>query len=139
MPNMISRLFVKHLSNNDITALEAAQKSHSKPSARRRAQIILLNNKGYSVGELVPIVNLSRQSISQTINNWEHMGLDCLLHKDKSGRPPKLTPEQDKLVLKMVKKSPRNLKSVLSQIQTEFGIKLGLSALKKRCKAEGLT
>jgi len=99
----------------------------------------LLNNQGLSLSKIVPILNLSRQAIALTITKWIKNGICGLFDKMRSGRPKILTPAQEVKVIKMIHASPRSLKSVVSEIEKQMGISIGLSAIKRLCKRKGLT
>jgi len=114
---MIPRLYVSHLSQYEILTLEQLHHNHLKPAARRRAHIILLNNQGFSLNQIVPIVNQNRQAIAATIKKWEEYGVCGLLDKKRSGRPRTLSATQEIKVIEMIHQSPRSLKAVVSEIE----------------------
>lgn len=114
---MTSRLYVNHLTLDEISTLWLLYSNHPKPATRRRAHIILLNNQGISVTQIAPIMNKTRQAIAITIRKWKKDGICGLFDKKRSGRPKTLSPIQEEQVLKMVHKSPRSLKSVVNEIQ----------------------
>jgi len=114
---MIPRLYVSHLTKDEILTLEQLHHNHLKPAARRRAHIILLNNQGFSLNKMIPIVNQNRQAIASTIKKWEEFGVCGLFDKKRSGRPKTLSATQEAQVIEMVHQSPRSLKTVVSEIK----------------------
>ena len=114
---MIPRLYVRHLTQNEILTLEQLHHNHLKPAARRRAHIILLNNQGFSLNQIVPILKQNRQAIASTIKKWEELGICGLLDKKRSGRPKSLASKQEIQVIQMIHQSPRSLKSVVNEIK----------------------
>ena len=114
---MIPRLYVNHLTPDEILTLEQLHHNHLKPAARRRAHVILLNNQGLSLNKIVPILKLNRQAIATTIKKWEESGICGLLDKKRTGRPKSLSLKQEIQVIEMVHQSPRSLKAVVSEIE----------------------
>ena len=60
----------------------------------KRLQAILLNSRGYSSGELVPILGAARSRVAEWLLNYETHGVEGLLEGFRSGRPCVLTPDQ---------------------------------------------
>ena len=114
---MIPRLYVEHLTQDEILTLEQLHKNHLKPAARRRAHIILLNNQGLSLNKMVPILKQNRQALASTIKKWEKYGVCGLFDKQRSGRPKVLSAAQEIQAIEMVHQSPRSLKSVVNEIK----------------------
>ena len=114
---MIPRLYVNHLTQDEILTLEQLHQNHLKPAARRRAHTILLNNQGLSLNQIVPILKQNRQAIAATIKKWEGCGVCGLLDKKRSGRPKTLSATQEIQVIEMVHQSPRSLKAVASELE----------------------
>lgn len=114
---MTARLYVNHLTLDEISTLRQLHCHHPKPATRRRAHIILLNNQGISVAKIAPMMNKTRQAIAITIRRWKEDGICGLFDKKRSGRPKTLSPVQEEQVLKMIHKSPRSLKSVVNEIK----------------------
>lgn len=136
---MIPTLFVNHLSSEEILTLKSLHNYHPKPAARRRAHIILLNNQGVSVKDMISILDLNRQAIAVTINKWKSLGVCGLFDKKRKGRPKKLSSKQEDKVIEFVHATPKSLKTVVSEIEKQFGITLGVSVVKRLCKKAGLT
>jgi transposase len=135
---MIPRLYVNHLTQNEIITLEQLHINHPKPAARRRAHTILLNNQGLPLNKIVPILRQNRQAIASTIKKWEEYGLCGLFDKKRTGRPKTLSSVQEIQVIELVHQSPRSLKAVVCEIEKKIGISVGLSIVKRLCKKAGL-
>jgi transposase len=136
---VIPILFVDHLTPEEIITLEELHHNHPKPAARKRAQIILLNNQNYSISERQPIFNLSRQTLSTVIKRWSNIGLCGLFHQARSGRPRRLSSAQEVTVIEMIHQTPRSLKTVISNIEKKMDMTVSVSMLKQLCKRSGLT
>ena len=61
-----------------------------------------------------------------------------LVDESGRGRHSLLTDHQKNAVVARVEKSPRSLKTVLSEIEAEFGVALSIDTLKLICKQAGL-
>ena len=114
---MTARLYVNHLTPDEISTFRQLHNNHPRPAVRRRAQIILLNNQGLSLYQIVPIINQNRQAIAVAIKRWKEYGVCGLFDKKRTGRPKTLSPVQEEQVLEMVHQSPRSLKAVVNEIQ----------------------
>ena len=60
----------------------------------KRLHAVLLNAQGYSSGEVAEILDAARSRVSEWLANYEAEGLEGLLEGLRSGRPPRLTPEE---------------------------------------------
>ena len=97
---------VRCLTQNEQNTLENAEKKHSSARVRRRAQIILLSNKGYELKEIADICRITRQTASVTINRWEDSGLSGLYDAPRPGQPPVLTDEDIQFIHDMAESEP---------------------------------
>lgn len=100
--------------------LEALYKDGETVRVRRRSHLVLLSNKGKSIKELCNIFGLHRDTVSDTIENYEKLGIKGLFDKPRSGRPLALTEEEESFVLKEVAKDSRNLNRILSQLKDKY-------------------
>lgn len=127
-------LYVKKLTEEIKLILKDIHKNYPINAPRMRAHAILLSNEGYKVSDLSEILGICRQTTSIWINSWEKYGLDSLFDNPRSGRPPKVSEENKKEVIELIKDSPRSLKKVLAQLAEKFNITLSASTLKRLCK-----
>jgi transposase len=107
--------------------LEELYKNGKSNRVRRRSHLILLSNKEKPIRELCDIFELNRDTVSDTIENYNNLGIKGLFDKARSGRPSALTEEEEEFVLREVAKDSRNLKKILSKLKNKFN--------KKICKA----
>ena len=107
--------------------LEELYKNGKSNRVRRRSHLILLSDKGKSIRELCDIFELNRDTVSDTIRNYNSLEIKGLFDKARSGRPSALTSEEEEFVLREVAKDSRNLKKILSELKNKFN--------KKICKA----
>jgi len=127
-------LFVNPLSSTEIATLEEAYRHHPLNATRTRAHCIILSDKEYAIKEISDICGICRQSVSTAIHNWESYGFAGLIDAPRSGRPRKITPEQQEYLINQVQESPRSLKRVLSEFSETHGITLSINTLKRMCK-----
>lgn len=131
-------IYIKKLTAEEITTLNEMHKKHPLHLSRKRAHALLLSDQGMSIPMISSVYNVCRQTVSTWFSKWEKLGLCGLLDASGRGRPPLLTDHHKNDVVKKVKKSPRSLKSVLSEIASELGIVLSIDTLKLICKKAGL-
>ena len=129
-------LFVDTLSEIEISTLDELRTHHLLPTARVRAQGIILSDKGYELQEISDILDVCRQSVSTWIINWNSDGLCGLLDKPRSGRPREIEIDENFLIEK-IKESPRSLKKIVADLKAELNIDISISCLKKLCKKAG--
>jgi transposase len=126
--------YVGHLTDEQRQGLELTMKQDSSPRARTRAHGILLSSRGMTINEIAAIYQVDRDTVSSWIKNWEQQGNESLHDKPRSGRPPKLTPEEQELALSYLKDNPRSLKQVVDRIERQLAKRISVSALKRLAK-----
>ena len=100
--------------------LEYLYKNGKSNRVRRRSHLILLSDKEKTIKELCNIFELDRDTVSDTIENYNNLGTRGLYDKARSGRPYALTEQEQEFVLREVAKDARNLKNILSKLKTKF-------------------
>ncbi len=104
--------------------LEELYKNGKSNRVRKRSHLILLSDKSKSIKELCDIFELNRDTVSDTIENYNNLGIKGLFDKARSGRPPALTEDEKEFVLREVAKDSRNLKKILSKLKNKFNKKI---------------
>lgn len=132
-------LFSKPLTEAEKLTLSDAHKYHPLSWTRIRAHCILLSSQHYQVAEIASICNISRQTVSAAIHNWETTGLLGLVDEHRSGRPKTITEQQEAELIHKITESPRSLKKVLSDFSDAFKIDLSISTLRRLCKKYGFS
>jgi transposase len=92
--------YVKSLTVEEEEKLMEIMKKGETEKERRRAHCIILNNKEYSIDSIAEIYNKHRNTISELIDKWEQEKFQALIDKPRSGRPSKLTEEEQEQVKK---------------------------------------
>jgi Winged helix-turn helix len=62
--------------------------------ARARAHSLLLSAQGTTIQEIAKAYQVDRDTVSTWLKQWEHYGAQSLHDTPRSGRPPKLTPDE---------------------------------------------
>ncbi len=130
--------FVNSLTEAEKITLEAMYNNHPLPMTRKRAQSILLSNQRYSIPYISEIVVACRQSVSAWITNWDEIGIGGVIEKSRSGRPRKLTLEEENDAIERIIEAPRSIKKVLAEITQKTGITICRETLRRICKRAGL-
>ncbi|MCK5356156.1 MAG: IS630 family transposase [Methyloprofundus sp.] len=131
-------IYIKQLTTEEIITLNEMHKKHPLHLSRRRAHAVLLSYQGMSVPAICSIYTVCRQTVSTWFSKWNEFGICGLVDSSGRGRPPLLNDKQKSDVVKRVEKSPRSLKSVLSDLGEELGITVSIDTLKLLCKQAGL-
>src|SRR5438876_421545 len=84
--------------------------------ARARAHSLLLSGQGMTINAIAKIYHVDRDTVSTWIKKWAHQGEGSLHDQPRSGRPPKLTPEEQELAITYMKEEPRSLKQVVDRV-----------------------
>jgi transposase len=130
---MIMR-YVRLLTESQRHTLAEIMKHDATPRARVRAHGILLSAQGMKIKEIAKIYQVDRDTVATWIKKWEQHGVASLYEKPRSGRPPKLTPEEQDLVRQYIKEEPRCLKQVVERLRQKTAKRLSLSSLKRLAK-----
>src|SRR3989475_13288645 len=103
--------YVCPLTENQRHTLAEIMKHDARPRARVRAHGILLSSQGMRIKEIAKIYQVDRDTVATWIKKWEQSGIASLYDKPRSGRPPKLTPEEKDLARQYI-----NIGKYLSRI-----------------------
>jgi transposase len=128
----------KKLLTEERQTLEEMCKNHPCHAPRMRAHAVLMSDAGFSLKELTVAFGICRQTASTWLYSWDELGICGLLDDQRSGRPNKLSAENQRQAIELIKEFPRSLKTVLAHLCELTGINLSRSTLKRRCKQEKL-
>jgi transposase len=126
--------YASELTEEESALLKTLHKESCDSRVRRRAHIILLSSKGYSINELSDIFDVKRDTVSARINAWEKYGPTGLKDSDRSGRPPKLNASDTESAAEIIRQSPQNPRQITARIQEALNIKISASTLKRTVK-----
>ena len=108
--------------------------NHSKYQLRQRAHALLLSNAGLPINDIAKVLGIDRQSVVRCFNHWEEKGLAGLYNQAGRGRKPLFTPEEEKIVIKILDSNPRKIEGAIPEIERETGKKGSKSTFKRILK-----
>ena len=126
--------YSKTLSDVEICTLEELVKNHSEYRYRTRAHSILLSSRGFKINDIANIYQVDRDSVSVWIDDWEKYGLIGLFDEVKSGRPTKLTKEEQQKAIEYIQEEPRSVKYTVAKLEEEYGKKVSTKTVKRLLK-----
>ncbi len=127
---------VIELSEREKREIEDALKQKMSGRYFKRLQCIKLLSQGYKPSQISQMLEVHYNSVYAWIKTYEKEGLNGLLDKPKSGRPKRLSEEQEKKVKGWAKKWPRQLRKVLKKIREVYGIEISVDTLKRILKRQ---
>jgi len=126
--------YVSPLLDVEVITLEAMHIYQPSPQVRVRAHMILLSHRGYPLQEIASILDVTRQTVSLVINNWESLGIAGLYDEPRSGRPHSLTPEDEAFVKGLIEEEPRSVKKIQAILEAEKAKKVSEWTVKRILK-----
>ena len=126
--------YVHPLIDTQRDLLENTMTHDASPRARARAHSLLLSARGMTITAITTIYPVDRDTVATWIRQWEHDGPESLHDKPRSGRPPKLTPEEQQLAIASITEEPRSLKQVVERLTNKTEKRLSISSLKRLAK-----
>jgi len=104
------------------------------PRARARAHSLLRSAAGMTIKVSTTLSQVDRDTVATWIRKWERDGPASLHDHPRSGRPPKLTPDEQTLAIADIKAAPRSLKPVVERLTQKTAKRLSISSLKRLAK-----
>jgi transposase len=126
--------YVQPLTDEQRALLEKTMKEDTVFRARSRAHSLLLSAAGTPIKAIAEAYQVHRVTVSTWIKKWEHHGAPSLHDQPRSGRPSKLTPDEQALAQQYIKEEPRSLKAVGERFAHKTEKRLSLSTLKRLAK-----
>ena len=126
--------YVHPLTDQQCDLLANTMTHDASPRARARAHSLLLSAQGMAINTITKIYQVDRDTVSTWIRTWAHDGPASLHDQPRSGRPPKLTPEEQPLAIASIKEEPRALKQVVARVIKKTDKRLSISSLKRLAK-----
>jgi transposase len=125
---------VRPLTEEQRELLEKTRKADTSYRARTRAHSLLLSAQGTPIKDIAKASQVDRDTVSTWLKKWEHHGAQSLHDKPRSGRPPKLTPDEQELAKQYLQEEPRSLKRVVERFAQQTEKRLSVSSLKRLAK-----
>ena len=126
--------YVRLLTESHRHTLAEIMTHEATPRARVRAHGILLSAQGMKIKEIAKIYQVDRDTVATWIKKWEQHGVASLYDQPRSGRPRKLTLEEQDLARQYIKEEPRCLKQVIERLHQKTAKRLSISSLKRLAK-----
>src|SRR6059036_837410 len=126
--------YVQPLTDEQHALLEKTMKEDTVFRARSRAHSLLLSAAGTPIKAIAEAYQVHRVTVSAWIKKWEHHGAQSLHDQPRSGRPSKLTPDEQEIAQQYIKEEPRSLKGVVERLAHTTEKRLSLSTLKRLAK-----
>jgi transposase len=126
--------YVHTLTDHQRELLEQTMKADTSFRARARAHSLLLSDQGVPIKNIAKTYQVDRDTVSSWITKWEQQGTQSLHDKPRSGRPSKLTPDEQALAHQYIKEEPRALKGVVERLATKTAKRLSIASLKRLAK-----
>jgi transposase len=126
--------YVQPLTDEQRALLETTMKEATAFRARSRAHSLLLSAAGTPIQTIAKTYTVHRVTVSAWIKKWEQHGAQSLHDQPRSGRPPKLTPDEQELAKRYIKEDPRSLKQVVERLANKTEKRLSISSLKRLAK-----
>src|SRR5712692_3266407 len=108
--------YVQPLTDEQRALLEKTMKEDTAFRARSRAHSLLLSAGGTPIQTIAKTYQVHRITVSAWIKKWEQHGAQSLHDQPRSGRPSKLTPDEQALAQHYIKEEPRALKGVVERL-----------------------
>lgn len=135
---MAKRRFVAPLTESELQTLTSAYHHGEKPALRRRAHAILLSDQGHTINQLSEILQVRRDAVSRWLTQWEASGLDGLIDRPRSGRPPILDEHDQQRLQELVAEQPHQIRSLQARLQEETGKTVSTVTLRRALKKKSL-
>ena len=131
--------FIENLSTESKRLLKRLYKRSRFYRVRLRAHCILLSSNGYTVTELIPIVQVDRTTIYNWFNAFEQSRFAGLYDQKGKGRKPTFTARQKEQIKQWALAFPKQIKKIQAKIYEEFNITVSQKTIKRVLKALALT
>lgn len=125
------------LSDDSRAELETGYKTGKKAIFRQRCHMLLLSDKGKTVGEIAEIFGYNYQVITRWFTRYEEGGIEALHTAKGGGRPAIIRIDNEvetKRIKEIVAKHPQQLKEALPIIEQELNHTMSLMTLKRFLK-----
>jgi transposase len=126
--------YVQPLTDGQRALLEQTMQEAPSFRARSRAHSLLLSAAGTTIKAIAKTYRVHRVTVSVWIKKWEQHGVQSLHDQPRSGRPSKLTPDEQALAQQYIKEEPRSLKGVVERLAHKTEKRLSISTLKRLAK-----
>ncbi|WP_170299139.1 helix-turn-helix domain-containing protein [Larkinella terrae] len=114
---------VKNLSGQEVEQLRQTIRESQSNVLKKRCQCVLYSYYGLTVSELMDMFAVDRRSIYNWMNRWQEDGVQGLQDKPGRGLKPKLNPDDQQHVEKVIQAMmsfPKEPRQALQQINHQL-------------------
>lgn len=102
-------VFVRDLSNEEVTKLTRISRTSAQLWRRKRAAILLASHSGKSASHIAAIVRSGDNQVRRVIKEFNLKGLDSLQSRARMGRPPRLGEDALNQIREIASQHPQDL------------------------------
>jgi len=134
------------LNEAELKELEEAIKRDKRPGVRKRGIVVRLLHLGYPAEEIAEMQAISKPTVYAYYHRWEEGGVDALVDKPRSGRPPKITASYREKLREVLENEPREygydftlwtIGRLRAHLAKETGVEISESRMSELLKEEG--
>ena len=130
--------FVDPLAAEDEEALRLLRDRGETARIRKRAHAILLSAAGQSINEIAKTFEVRRNTVRDWLVRWARDGVRGTADAPRSGRPPILSEEEQRLAVQLLKNEPRCMKTVLHELHATTGKTISAVTLRRIARGSHL-
>jgi transposase len=119
------------LTEQEEKTLEEVSSHHGNARQRMRAQGLLLSHRGFKIDAIAQAYAVDRDTVVRWFNRWEQRGIVGLQDGVRSGRPEKLTAQEQGRVRQLFKVHARALKPIAGEIFKATGKQVSADTIKR--------
>lgn len=108
-------LYVRSLTNKEITELDHIARNGNDVKFARRAQVILSSNARCKVKQIAQVTRYTNLQVRRIIHSFNKKGIDGIRPQYRGGRPPIFTEQQRRAVVELAESRPKDWGYPLSQ------------------------
>jgi transposase len=127
-------VFIREINPLSAKLLERIYRQSRHHQVRQRAHCLILASQGVKKTELMKIFQISYKTLYNWFNRWESEGIVGLYNKPGRGSKPTFNETQKEQIRKWTKSEPRQLKTVVQKVQSEWGIEISTKTIKRIIK-----
>ena len=95
--------------------LEGRWREGATHRERNRAHAVLLSAQGHAIAEVAQMLGAERDAVGRWLLHWVKGGVAALGDAPRSGRPRRLTPEEEAALIAAAQANPANPRAELAK------------------------
>ena len=134
---MKSIKFVPELTEQQISNLKTLENGDWPGRVRKRAEAIMLSDRGYTIDEIGAITGFHRNTVSRWLDQWAERGVDGILEREGRGRKHRLSEDEERQVMEWVGENPRSANQAVGRIEESLGKTVSPDTVRRLLKRKG--